>query len=142
MAATVVLTGGASGVGAAVLHQLAEAGCAVHVLDISEPDLAAVTNWVPCDLGSRDAIERGIDALPKHVDALVNVAGVAGPEPAAWVLRVNFLGLRHLTERLFGRIGEGGSVVSVSSVAGREWRRRREVVEELLATSSFEAGLE
>jgi hypothetical protein len=56
-------------------------------------------------------------------------------------MRVNFLGVRHLTERVLPLIPPGGAVVSIASVGGLGWERRREAIDELLDTSDFDAGL-
>lgn len=137
----VTVTGGATGVGAAVVDQLLEAGTIVHVLDVADVAPREGVHSVLCDLADPASIETALGQLPDQIDAHINVAGVAGPTPADWVLRVNFLGLRCLTESLFDRITPGGGVVNVSSSAGRQWQKRREVVEALVDTHGFEAGL-
>jgi NAD(P)-dependent dehydrogenase (short-subunit alcohol dehydrogenase family) len=137
----VTVTGGATGVGAAVVDQLRDRGATVHVLDVASVATRQGVHAVHCDLAEPASIDAAVAQLPDHIDAHINVAGVAGPTPADWVLRVNFLGLRHLTESLFERITPGGSVVNVSSSAGRQWQKRRPVVEPLVDTVGFEAGL-
>ena len=139
---TVVVTGAATGIGAAVVRQLTAQGCSVFGLDVAEVAEAPGVTSVHCDLGDPASIDAAIDELPDTIDALANVAGIAGPDPRLLVLKINFLGLRHLTEQLFERIAPGGSVVSVSSTAGRGWERRREVVEGLVHTPDFAAGVE
>jgi len=57
------------------------------------------------------------------------------------VLRVNVLGLRHLTEALLPRLVPGSAVVNVASVAAVRDPAPRELVADLLATTSFEGGL-
>lgn len=137
----VTVTGGATGVGAAVVDQLLERGATVHVLDLAPVAAREGVSAVTCDLGDPASIDAAVNALPGQIDAHINVAGVAGPTPPDWVLRVNFLGLRHLTESLFDRITRGGGIVNVSSSAGRQWQKRRQVVEPLVDTVGFEAGL-
>ncbi len=137
----VTVTGGATGVGAAAVDQLLEKGATVHVLDVAEVEERDRVSFVPCDLADPAAIDEAVGALPDRIDAHLNVAGVAGPTPADWVVKVNFLGLRHITEALIPRITPGGSIVNVSSSAGRQWERRRQVVEPMVDTDSFESGL-
>ena len=114
----VTVTGGATGVGAAVVDQLLERDAVVHVLDVADVTPRERVTFTQCDLADPSSIDAALAALPSQIDAHINVAGVAGPTPADWVLKVNFLGLRHLTESLFDRLSAGGGVVSVSSSAG------------------------
>ena len=138
---TVVVTGAATGIGAAVVQQLTAQGCDVYGLDVADVGAAPGVTPVHCDLSDPASIDAAVAQLPDRIDALANVAGIAGPDPKHLVLKINFLGLRHLTEQLFDRIVPGGSVVSVSSTAGRGWERRREVVEGLVHTADFDAGV-
>lgn len=55
-------------------------------------------------------------------------------------MRVNTFGLRHLTEALWDRIADGGTVVNVASIAGNNWRRRRDLIQDLLNTPDFAAA--
>jgi NAD(P)-dependent dehydrogenase (short-subunit alcohol dehydrogenase family) len=142
MQQVIVLTGGATGIGAATAARLRAAGCELHVLDVRAPAAELGAHFVACDLGRRQAIDAVLDQLPGRVDALVNVAGIPGPEPAEAVVAVNFLGLRHLSEALLPRMAEGGSIVNVASSAARDWRDNAPLVGELLATRGFDAGLE
>lgn len=135
-----VVTGGASGVGAAVAEQLLDEGCTVHILDV-QPAAIAGANFTQCDLADRTSIDAAIAALSGRIDTLVNVAGIADAEPKDKVLRVNILGLRHLSEALLPRIVDGGSVVIVASTAGNDWQRRADIVTGLLETPDFESGL-
>lgn len=137
----VTVTGGATGVGAAVVDQLVDAGASVHVLDVAEVGERDRVRFHHCDLADPASIDAAVARLPARLDAHVNVAGVAGPTPADWVLKVNFLGLRHVTEALLPRLSPGGGVVNVSSSAGRQWARRRHVVEPMVDTDGFETGL-
>lgn len=138
----VTLTGGATGIGAAVVDQLREQDATVYVLDVADAPERDGVHTIHCDLADPASIDAAVGQLPDSIDAHLNVAGVAGPTPADWVLRVNFLGMRHITESLFDRITPGGSVVNVSSSAGRQWAKRRHVVEPMVDTVGFEAGLE
>ena len=57
-------------------------------------------------------------SLGGPIDVLCNIAGLPQTKPALDVLRVNFLGLRHLTASLAPHMAPGGCVTSVSSNAG------------------------
>jgi NAD(P)-dependent dehydrogenase (short-subunit alcohol dehydrogenase family) len=138
----VVAGGGGSGMGAAAARLVHEAGGDVTVLDLREPSCDAAFQRV--DLGDPGAIDRAVERLGERVDALFNCQGIAGSAPgtrSSDVMRVNFLGVRHLTERVLPLIPSGGAVASIASVGGLGWERRREPLDELLATDDFGAGL-
>jgi NAD(P)-dependent dehydrogenase (short-subunit alcohol dehydrogenase family) len=138
---TVVLTGGATGIGAAAVRRLVAADCQVYVLDVAAPTQAGCV-FTACDLGEPAAIDAAIAHLPARFDALVNVAGIASANRPEAVVAVNFLGLRHLTESLADRVNDGGSIVNVASSAGRDWQKRGDAVGALLDTRGFAAGLD
>jgi NAD(P)-dependent dehydrogenase (short-subunit alcohol dehydrogenase family) len=122
-----VVTGGAQGIGAAIVERLELSGATVRVWDI-----AAAKD--PVDVTSASAVERAtaraLADLGK-IDVLVNNAGIAGLNSPTveypvdeWerVLKVNltsqFLCCRavvpHMVEKKYGRI------VNIASVAGKE----------------------
>ena len=146
----IVVTGGATGIGAAVVVRLRQRGCRVIVLDVVAPngdvdvdvdvDVEA-DDFVHCDLADPDAIDLVAANLPARIGSLVHVAGIAAHEQADRVVAVNFLGLRRLTESLLPRIVDGGSVVIVASSAGRDWATRLDAVTQLLDTPDFDSAL-
>ncbi len=140
---TVVVTGTGSGMGAAVLRHLLEAGAEVHALDVMPVSEAAdKANHHRCDLGRRDSIDAAIGRLPTTVDVVMNCAGVpnGGRFSGADVMRVNWLGLRHLTESLIPRMPPRSAVVHIASTAGRAWPGRLDIMRRLMAAHSFEQG--
>jgi NAD(P)-dependent dehydrogenase (short-subunit alcohol dehydrogenase family) len=141
MQKSVVLTGGASGVGAATAKLLAEENVDLTILDIKTPP-GDIGTYVRCDLSDKAIIDAAIGKLPNKIDALINAAGIPGPQPGEAVLRVNFLGLRHLTETILDRVTDGGSIVNVASTAGADWMRRAEPVLDILDSDGFDAGVE
>ena len=139
----VIAGGGGSGMGRAAAGLVRAAGGEVTVLDLRAPESPDGIAFREVDLGDPDAIDGAVDSLDR-VDALFNCQGIAGSRPgtsSSDIMRVNFLGVRHLTERLLPRIPAGGAVVSIASVGGLGWERRREAIDELLATDGFDAGL-
>ena len=138
MKRSVVLTGGATGMGAATAARLRASGADVTVLDVVEPEDAF--DFVACDLSDRASIDSAIARLPATIDALVNVAGIARATDMTDVLAVNFLGLRHLSEAALPRIRSAGSIVIVASTAGHDWRNRRDDVGAVLDTADFATG--
>lgn len=162
---TVAITGTSSGMGAEALRRFVEAGAVVHALDINPADLdpdhdnrgnpddrgnpvdggarSGSSRHHEVDIGDRASIDETVAELPDRVDVLVNCAGVpnGGRFSGEQVMRVNWLGLRHLTESLLPRMENGGSVVHVASTAGRDWSSRVAEHGELMAASTFDEGL-
>lgn len=135
----VIVTGGASGIGAATVTLLRDQGADVAVVDLPARAPAA-GSFVACDLSDADSIDRAVEALGPGWDALCNVAGVPGTVAAERVVAVNFLGLRHLTDRMVERLHPGGAIVNVASTAGSMWQQNYEQAKALVDTVGFAAG--
>ena len=140
-AGAIVLTGAASGVGDATARRLIERGHEVISLDIKEPT-AKVAAHHHCDLSDPASIDATVASLDGRYASLLNVAGVPNAVGDERTIAVNILGLRQITEALWERIADGGTVVNVASIAGNQWRKRREAIAALLATDSMAAGLD
>ena len=138
----VVAGGGGTGMGAAAAQLLGQLGAEVTVLDRREPPTSA--RFLATDLADPAAIDAAVAQLDVPVHALFNCQGISGTAPGTTgsdVLRVNFLGVRHLTEAVLNRMPAGGAVVSISSAGGLGWARRLEQISELLGTRDFGDGL-
>lgn len=139
----VLVTGASTGIGAATVQGLAADGHEVVSLDIKDPP-DGVASHLSADLSEPASVDAAIAALDSPVDALANIAGVAGAMGAELVLRVNVYGLRHLTEGLLagGAINPGGSIVNVASLAAMAWERHRDRIAALDEAPDFAAGME
>ena len=136
----VVVTGAASGMGAACAERLVEAGANVYALDINEVT-APVTQSITVNIMDKDSITAAVAELPDEVYSLFNCAGVpCPPVPAYNTMMINFVGMRELTRLLLPRIKKNGSIVSVASTAGMACRSNMENVEYFLANDSFESA--
>ncbi len=138
---TIVVTGGTTGVGAAVLDLLKNQGHDLWNLDVVAPPSSDGNAFVSCDLSDQNSIDAAAGELPSSIDRLINVAGIAAAKEPAKVVAVNFLGLRHLTEALSQRMPQGGGISCVSSIAGRDWKRRFERIQPLLETRTMAEGI-
>ncbi len=135
---TVVITGAASGMGAAAASLLVDLGAAVYALDISEVS-APVKQFIKTDLKDKASIDSAVAQIPNEIYALFNCAGVPSPPFSALdTIMINFVGLRHLTETLLSRISDGGAIASVSSTAGMSWKGNLDNVNKFLANKGFD----
>jgi NAD(P)-dependent dehydrogenase (short-subunit alcohol dehydrogenase family) len=137
----VVVTGAATGVGAALLDLLAEIGAPdVTVLDIKAPS-GPHSRFIETNLSDEDAVDAAIDQLDGPVDVLFNNAGVAATQPHRVVLAVNYLALRRLSEALVDRIPTGGAIVNTASIAGGQWASHVDQINELLDLADWDKSL-
>jgi NAD(P)-dependent dehydrogenase (short-subunit alcohol dehydrogenase family) len=128
----VVVTGGASGVGAALLDVLADLDAAhVTVIDRNAPS-GPHHAFIAADLSDEQATREAVTRLEGPVHALFNNAGVADTQLPHIVLSVNYLALRTLSEGLLDRMPDGGAIVNTSSMAGNLWRKRKDPINALL----------
>lgn len=135
----VVVTGAASGMGAACARTLGDLGAEVHGIDIKAGDVA-LKEFHQCDLGDPEAIERTVAAIGGPVDSLFNCAGLPTTAPSQKIVLVNFVGHRHLTEAMLTHMPAGSSIGFISSAAGMGWLMQMETLTGLLDTSDFESA--
>jgi NAD(P)-dependent dehydrogenase (short-subunit alcohol dehydrogenase family) len=161
-----VITGGGSGLGAAIARSLHAAGADVILVGRDERKLAAVAaelgsraRGLPCDVSDAASVDALREALgDTEVSILVNNAGIPGPVAALtdidvddWdeVFDVNVRGTFLLCKALLpGMIARGdGDVINVASVSGKRPLAHRTpycaskmAVIGLTSTLAFEVG--
>ena len=138
-----VVTGGAQGIGRAIVERLLDSGAAVAIWDRDGARAEATADEIKrnrrveaftVDVTTLAEVEAARDATLKafgRIDILVNNAGIAGPnvktweyEPAAWaeVMRVNldsqFYCCRAIVPLMIAQ--NYGRIVNVASIAGKE----------------------
>jgi 2-dehydro-3-deoxy-L-rhamnonate dehydrogenase (NAD+) len=130
---TAVITGGAKGIGEAIVDRLANSGARVHVWDLNRGDLNSAS-YTKVDITNRNEIDSALGALIAQggkVDILVNNAGYLGRttqfethQAAEWqrIIAVNLIGLMQVTQALLPHMREwgGGRIVNMGSLAGKE----------------------
>jgi len=134
---TALVTGGASGIGAATARRLAAEGARVSIADVDGEGAAAVAGELDgfaCMLDVSDAasVRAGVDATVSaigDIDILINNAGTdrfaffVNTDEELWdfVLGVNLRGVLAVTRAVLPRMQERrtGSIVNVASEAGR-----------------------
>lgn len=136
----VVVTGAASGMGAATATLLTELGAEVIGLDIKTGD-APMAAFHLADLSDPVSIDAAVDAIGGPVDSLFNCAGLPTNAPGQTIMRVNFVGHRHLTEALLPQMTKGSSVAFISSAAGMSWQQNWPVLKELCETIGFDEAI-
>ncbi len=140
----VVVTGGASGIGAATAARFLDEGARVVVIDRDEagcrrlaergPRLAGI---VTADVGEPEAVARAFDEVDRTLgglDVLINNAGISirhafvDITPAEWreVLRVNLEGAFYVAQQAARRMRAGGGGVilnmgSTNALTGYPW---------------------
>lgn len=136
----VVVTGCASGMGAATAEILAELGAEVIGLDVR--DAEGVAKFIPVDLRSRDSIDEAVGAINAPVDAIFSIAGLPGPPFSDLdTVIVNFIGARHLIESLVPAMPAGSAIACVASNAGLGWQEEIADLLEATGTDGFEAAV-
>ena len=140
-----VITGGATGLGFAIAQRMLASGARVTLWDRDVQGMnkaasqliaghpGAVVNCVEVDVSQHDSVAQATQTTVAlaAVDALVNCAGITGPNVKVWdypvdawreVMDVNLNGLfyccRELSAHMRGR--EFGRIVNIASVAGKD----------------------
>jgi len=133
----VLISGGASGIGARTAERFLEQGSHVHICDVSEEKVSDFLAANPgasgsvADIGNRDDVRRvfeDVQSSHENLDVLVNNAGIAGPsalvdehDEDGWdeCIRVNLSGTFYMTRcavPLLRKSG-GGAIINISSTA-------------------------
>ncbi|GIP33399.1 SDR family NAD(P)-dependent oxidoreductase [Paenibacillus sp. J2TS4] len=137
-----VVTGGARGIGRAIVELFVSEGARVYVLDRREEELSSLAEdsalpagqirTAVCDISEEASLQNAMDTISREwggLDILVNNAGIAVREsfldiPAAnWdqIMNVNVGGMFRLSQwasRLMVEQGTGGAIVNMSSKNG------------------------
>jgi NAD(P)-dependent dehydrogenase (short-subunit alcohol dehydrogenase family) len=120
--AAAVVTGGGSGIGAAVVDLLRRSGADVAIADLGAPDPVDVT-----DRTALDRLAREVEHAHGRLDVLVNAAGVLTPNLPADQLpvedfvrayEVNVIGTVNASQAFFPLLRAGrGAIVNIASQA-------------------------
>ena len=136
----VLVTGGASGIGAGIARVLATSGARVAIGDLNGDAAAAVAGGLPgpglgvrLDVTGRDVVDQAVTRVEKElgpVEVLVNNAGVSSVTPfgeitdADWdrLMGVNLRGVLVVTQRVLPPMlaRRSGRIINISSMAGKE----------------------
>jgi NAD(P)-dependent dehydrogenase (short-subunit alcohol dehydrogenase family) len=134
----IVVVGAGSGIGAAVAKHFHDRGDHVLAVDVRTQQTPA-SEYALCDLRDADSIGEFLDQIGAGWDMLAHVAGVPGTASAADVLKVNYLGMRLMTDGMLPLLRQGGSIVAVASTAALGWDQRLDILAGLLDATDAEA---
>jgi NAD(P)-dependent dehydrogenase (short-subunit alcohol dehydrogenase family) len=125
---TIIVTGAASGIGAATAALVASRGAHVISVDITTPT-HPVGRFVRADLSDPESIDELVSGLPGDIDGLANIAGLPPTKSPEQVIKVNLIGLKYLTQSLIPKLADNASVVNLASLAGLGWPDSKEVID-------------
>ena len=125
---TALVTGGASGIGAATARALHDRGARVAILDRTHTSDSGYLE-ITCDISDRDAVDGAVAEVASTlggIDVVVNNAGIgatgdiAGNDDAEWahVLDVNVIGLARVSSAALSHLrgSHAAAIVNVSSI--------------------------
>ena len=133
-----VITGGAAGLGFAIAQRMLASGATVTLWDRDEVALAGAAKalgpgvaTVQVDVTRHDSVVQAVAQTAPKVDALVNSAGITGPNTQlvnypvdAWdqVMSVNINGIFHCCREIVPLMQKAdyGRIVNIASVAGKD----------------------
>ena len=133
-----VITGGAAGLGFAIAQRMLASGATVTLWDRDDVALAgaakalgAGVQTVQVDVTRHDSVVQAVAQTAPKVDALVNSAGITGPNTPlvnypvdAWnqVMQVNINGIFHCCREIVPLMqrADYGRIVNIASVAGKD----------------------
>jgi len=134
---TVVVTGGASGMGEATARLLGELGAKVHIVDIQQPNVDC-ESFHQCDLSDFAQVRATAEAL-KAIALIHFLFPCAGLPPHVkgpmYCMRVNYIGTRHFVENLLPSLADGAGIALISSDAALGWQKNLQQSLEMLAIS-------
>jgi NAD(P)-dependent dehydrogenase (short-subunit alcohol dehydrogenase family) len=132
-----IVTGGAKGIGRAITEVFVEEGARVLVADIDDDagravaaSLGDVATFVHTDVSDASSVQAAIDHAIQHfggLHAVVNNAGISGSYRRLMqddlrdfdkVVAVDLYGVMVGTQRAARAMGQGGSIINITSIAG------------------------
>ncbi|HEX5367673.1 MAG TPA: SDR family oxidoreductase [Acidimicrobiales bacterium] len=135
----VLVIGAASGMGAATAQKATELGAEVIGLDVAEISHPCAQK-IHVDLRDQASVDAALEQVEGPVHAALACAGVADGTPG--IMLINFISQRHFVEALVasGKLGRGGSIGFISSVAGLGWMGKLDTLKDFLATPDWDTA--
>lgn len=137
---TVVITGGAGGIGRALARSFGSAGAKIAIVDLPSSPLSEAREELenagieavslPCDITDGEQVRNTMASIREtfgSIDVLINNAGIAHrsafadtrPEVFRRVMEVNLFGALHCTQACMpDLVANRGLIIAISSIAG------------------------
>ena len=137
---TVVITGGAGGIGRALARSFGGAGAKIAIVDLPSSPLDTACEElgtsgieslaVPCDITDTEQVQAAMKTVREalgSIDVLINNAGIVHrsafadtrPEVFRRVMEVNLFGAMNCTQACMADlVANGGLIIAISSIAG------------------------
>lgn len=136
----IVVTGAASGIGAAAAAAFSASGAEVIGVDRNQPE-SFNGQFIRADLSSPQGVSAAAGQVRGTIHGLANIAGVPGTAPFELVLGVNVLGLRDLSEALLPQIADGGFITNLASSVAAGWAERKPQLASFVSTADWAEAL-
>ena len=125
MMRTVLVTGAAGGMGAAICEKLKKEGCRVFALDLRPVPDKTVRSFL-CDMTDLSSLDQVKEAVLKectHLDAIVHAAGIYDLDALSEIddqrfrriFEINVFGVYRINRFFLPLMGEGGRVTIITS---------------------------
>ncbi|MFC3415264.1 SDR family NAD(P)-dependent oxidoreductase [Algoriphagus hitonicola] len=134
---TILVTGGASGIGAAIVRKFAEEKSTVYFIDTNKEAASQITeelqksgyevHFLFGDITNLTVVKELIEKIPGKLDVLINNAGIShignventSEDDFEKIFQVNVKGIFNCTKAALDRLitGGGGSILNMCSVA-------------------------
>lgn len=125
-----IVTGGASGIGAAVVAELSARGAVVSILDLNIDSVPEDQLAFTCNVGERDSVNEAVDAAAQKmggIDIVVNNAGIGAQgtveanDDDEWtrVLNINVTGIARVSRAAMPHLrkSSAAAIVNTCSIA-------------------------
>jgi NAD(P)-dependent dehydrogenase (short-subunit alcohol dehydrogenase family) len=133
---SIVITGGASGIGLAMVKKFAAENAHVYFLDLNDTGeeiskeltgKGQKATFIKCNIASSSEAENAINRIPGKIDVLINNAGIShvgnlentSEEDFDKLFQVNVKGMFNCTKAALPKLKQdgGGSILNMASVA-------------------------
>jgi NAD(P)-dependent dehydrogenase (short-subunit alcohol dehydrogenase family) len=131
---TAVVVGCSTGIGQATLRILGGLGATVYAVGRNEPPVPH-EGFFRTDLADLDAVTATVGALAEigPIDHVLVCSGVPFTREPAEVIRVNYVGLRHLVDSVVPFMADGGNVCVTASNTAYGWEKQMPTMLELVS---------